>query len=203
MTQVRAVVFDVGEVLFHWDMRVLFSKLIEDQARLDYFMENVLTLGFHFRHDVGEELDDLVSELTGRFPEFENEIQAYAHRFNETITGPVEGSRELVERLVDHGVPIFGLTNFGAAFWAGFRPSEPVFDHFADILVSGEEKLAKPDPAIYRLAEERFGFAPGELVFADDREENIAAARACGWHAHHFKDTQGFEAELTQLGLLA
>ncbi len=100
-------------------------------------------------------------------------------------------------------MPIFGLTNFSKAFWAQFRPSEAVFDHFTDILVSGEEKLAKPDPAIYRLAEQRFGYAAEELIFADDREENVAAARACGWKAHHFKDTASFEAELAQLGLLA
>jgi 2-haloacid dehalogenase len=203
MIQVRAVVFDVGEVLFHWDMRALFSKLIDDAARLDHFMDNVLTLGFHFRHDAGEELADLVAELTARHPEYTGEIHAYAYRFNETITGPVAGSRELVERLAARGVPIFGLTNFSKAFWAQFRPSEAVFDHFTDILVSGEEKLAKPDPAIYRLAEQRFGFAGEELIFADDREENIAGARACGWRVHHFRDTPSFEAELAQLGLLA
>ena len=203
MTQVRAVVFDVGEVLFHWDMRALFSKLIEDEARLDYFMDNVLTLGFHFRHDAGEELDDLVSELTARHPTYADAISAYAHRFNETITGPVAGSRNLIERLAAGDVPIFGLTNFSKAFWAQFRPSEPVFEYFTDILVSGEEKLAKPDPAIYRLAEQRFGFAPEELIFADDREENVAAAQACGWRAHHFRNIPAFEAELAQLGLLA
>lgn len=202
MNHVRAVVFDVGEVLFHWDMRALFSQVIEDAARLEHFMDNVLTLGFHFRHDAGEELADLVAELTAKHPEYAHAIDAYACRFNETITGPVAGSRELVERLSECGVPIFGLTNFSKAFWAQFRPSQVVFDHFADILVSGEEKLAKPDPAIYRLAEQRFGFTGTELIFADDREENIAAARACGWRAHHFKDTASFEAELAQLGLL-
>lgn len=200
---VRAVVFDVGEVLFHWDMRALFSKVIAEPAELDRFLSEVLTLGFHFRHDAGEELDELAAELNARHPEFAHAIHAYIHRFNETITGPVAGSRELVEKLAARGVPLFGLTNFGKAFWAMFRPTEPVFDHFTDILVSGEEKLAKPDPAIYRLAERRFGFAPRELVFADDREENVAAARRCGWRAHLFTGAGDFEAELVRLGLLS
>ncbi len=203
MTQVRAVVFDVGEVLFHWDMRVLFSQMVKDEARLDHFMSNVLTFDFHCRSDAGETLADMLAELTRRHPEFADAIHAYGTRFNETITGPVAGSRELVEKLANRDVPLFALTNFGAEFWAGFHPTEPIFEHFADILVSGEEKLAKPDPAIFELAQRRFGFAPSELVFADDREENVAAARACGWHAHHFKHTQGFEVELTRLGLLA
>ncbi len=201
--KVKAVVFDVGEVLFHWDMRALFSQLIEEDARLERFLGEVLTFEFHCRSDAGEEIEHLVAELIARHPEFADAIHAYAHRFNETITGPVAGSQALVERLAARGVPLFALTNFGRHFWAGFRPTEAVFDHFSDILVSGEEKVAKPDPAIYRLAERRFGYQPQELIFADDREENIAAARACGWHVHHFRTTEGLEAELSRLGLLS
>lgn len=199
---IRAVVFDVGEVLFHWDLRVLFSKVIPDPARLDFFLAEVLTFDFHLRHDAGEELADLVSELSDLHPEFSDAIDAYADRFNETITGPVAGAHQLVEALAARDVPLFGLTNFGKAFWAKFRPTQPVFDYFQDILVSGEEKLLKPDPAIYHMAEQRFGYAPGELLFADDRLENVEAARRCGWQAHHFTDAETFAKDLRARGLL-
>ncbi len=199
---VRAVVFDVGEVLYHWDMGALFRKVIHDPVRLGFFMNEVLTFDAHSRHDAGEELDAITAELIALYPDYAEAIHAYVHRFNETITGPVAGMHELVGELAARGVPLFGLTNFGSTFWAGFRPTAPVFDHFTDILVSGEENLAKPDPAIYRLAEDRFGFLPGQLFFADDRLANVDAARACGWQAHHFTHAAPLRAELQALGLL-
>jgi 2-haloacid dehalogenase len=202
MAEPKAVVFDVGNVLFHWELRALFEKVIADPERLQHFLSQVLTYDFHSRHDAGEELSGLMAELHGRHPEYAAAIDAYVHRFNETVTGPVAGVHTLVERLRARGVPLFALTNFGTEFWNGFRPTAPVFDRFDDVLVSGEVRFAKPDPAIYRLAERRFGHAPHELFFTDDREDNIAAAEACGWHAHRFTDAPSLEAELLRLNLL-
>lgn len=198
----RAVVFDVGNVLFHWDLRYLFDKEIADPLRRAHFLGEVLTFEFHIRHDEGEELADMVAELLSLYPDYASEITAYASRFNETVGGPVAGVHELVERLAARNVPLFALTNFGTTFWDGFYPTEPVFTHFRDIVVSGREKLAKPDPAIYRLAEARFGLPSEALFFIDDRAENIAAARAHGWHGHLFTDAATLEADLTIHGLL-
>ena len=203
MGEVRAVVFDVGNVLFHWDLRFLMEKVIVEPARLEHFLGEVLTFDFHSRHDAGEELNVLVAELMESHSEYGDAIHAYVHRFNETIGGPVAGMHELVEQLASQSVPLFALTNFGTTFWNGFRPVATIFEQFDDILVSGEEKLAKPDPAIYRRAEERFGCSPGELFFTDDREENIEAALACGWQAHLFTDAPALEDELKARGLLA
>jgi 2-haloacid dehalogenase len=115
----------------------------------------------------------------------------------------VAGVQGLVERLAAGGVTLFALTNFGTTFWDGFHPTEPVFGHFRDIVVSGTEKLAKPDAAIYRLAEQRFGLPGQDLLFIDDRADNIAAARACGWHGHLFTDAVALEADLVAQGLIA
>lgn len=197
-----AVVFDVGNVLFHWDLANLFDKVISDPARRAHFLGEVLTFDFHSRHDEGEELDVLVGELLAAHPGYAPEIDAYATRFNETISGPVAGVHELVEQMALRDVPLFALTNFGTTFWNGFHPTAPVFAHFRDIVVSGDEKLAKPDPAIYRLAEQRFGHASHNLLFIDDRADNIAAARDRGWHGHLFTDAAALEADLTALGLL-
>ncbi len=198
----KAVVFDVGNVLFHWDLRFLFDRLIADPARREHFLSQVLTFEFHTRHDAGEPIAALASELRSAHPEFADEIHAYVTRFNETVGGPVAGVHALVEHLHAQDVPLFALTNFGTDFWQGFHPTAPILDRFRDILVSGEEKLAKPDPAIYRRAEERFGHAPDELLFIDDREANIVAARSCGWHAHLFIDAGALAAELVASGLL-
>jgi 2-haloacid dehalogenase len=199
---IEAVVFDVGRVLFQWDLRHLYSKLIADPAELDWFLAHVVTEAWHYQHDAGRPLSEMVPELIAQYPACHNLIEAYATRFNETIPGPVAGSLELVEALAARGVPLYAITNFGAEFWAGFRPSEPVFDHFGDIVVSGVEKIAKPDPTIFALAAARFGHAPERMLFIDDNADNIVAAQDSGWQTHRFTDAARLGVELRGRGLM-
>jgi 2-haloacid dehalogenase len=199
---VSAVVFDVGRVLYQWDLAHLFRQIVGDPERLDKLLGEVVTEEWHFQHDAGRPLAEMVPERIALYPDFENEIRAYATRFNDTIPGPVPGSHALVARLAAAGVPLFAITNFGAELWARFRPSAPVFDAFRDIVVSGEEKLAKPDAAIFALAERRFGHRAGSMLFIDDNAANITAARDCGWQVHHFTDAGRLEAELLARGLI-
>ena len=199
---VSAVVFDVGRVLFEWDLRHLFAKLIDDPRELDWFVGNVVTEQWHFEHDAGRPLAEMVPERIARFPDHAELIRAYATRFNETIPGPVPGSLDLVEALAARGVPLFGITNFGADFWPGFRAAQPVFGRFADIVVSGFEKIAKPDPAIFELAARRFAHAPPAMLFIDDNAANVASARALGWQVHHFTGAAGLAMDLAGRGLI-
>ncbi len=198
----KAVVFDVGRVLFHWDLRALFAKLIDDRDELDWFLGHVVTEEWHFQHDRGRALADMVPERIALFPQYERHLTAYAERFNETIHAPVEGSLSLVERLAAAGVPLFCLTNFGDEFWEMFRPTQPIFDHFEAIIVSGKEQVAKPDPRIYAIVEERSGRSGAQLFFTDDNAANIAAAKARGWDAHLFTDAASLEVQLVEAGLL-
>ena len=200
--QPRAVVFDVGQVLYRWSLRHLFAQLIDDSRELDWFLANVVTEEWHFQHDAGRPLDDMVPELQAQYPDHAHLVEAYRRRFNETIPGPVPGTHELARKLSERGVPLFGLTNFGDEFWGPFRQTAPVFDLFDDVVVSGTEGCAKPDSQIYALAERRFGHAPQDLFFIDDRAENIAAARARGWLGHVFADAGGLESDLKRHGLL-
>lgn len=202
MSEIDAVVFDVGRVLVQWDLRALFAKLIPDPEHLDWFLANVVTEEWHFQHDAGRPLCEMVPELKALHPDWDAEIEAYATRFLETIPGPVPGTAELIERLDENGVPLYAITNFGAEVWAQFRPTCPVLNRMAAIVVSGEERLAKPDPAIFALAAERFGHSPTAMLFVDDNAANIAVAQALGWQTHHFRDASLLEADLRQRGLI-
>jgi 2-haloacid dehalogenase len=198
----QSLIFDVGRVLFDWDLRYLFAKLIADKGELEWFVTHVVTPQWHFQHDAGRPLAEMVPELKAEFPDHAPLIDAYATRFNETIPGPVPGSLELVERLDAAGVPLFAITNFGHEFWEGFRPTQPVFDRFQGIIVSGTEKLMKPDPAIYRLAIERFGIDPAGALFIDDNAANVTGAESVGIAAHRFVDAAALEADLIARGYL-
>lgn len=200
---VTAVVFDVGNVLYRWSPRALYERLIPEDRALDLFLETVVTTDWHFQHDAGRPFAETSAELIARFPEHRDLIQIWAPRFNETITGPVAGMADLVAELDAAGIPIFGLTNFSHEFWPGFRAQEAqLFNRFRDIIVSGEEGLVKPDPAIYHLARQRFGLAEGEALFLDDRLDNVEAAQAHGFIGHHFSGAAAARAHMVALGLL-
>ncbi len=109
---------------------------------------------------------------------------------------------DLVAELDAAAVPLFALTNFSAEFWLRFRAVAPVFDRFRGIVVSGEERLTKPDPAIYALTLARFGLGRGDAVFIDDRADNVAAADAAGLVGHRFVSAGDARAWLVALGLL-
>lgn len=197
----KAIIFDVGRVLFQWDLRHLFDKLIADEADRDWFLAHVITPQWHFQHDAGRDLDSMLATRIAEFPDHADLIRAYRARFNETIPGPVEAMPELVRQLAEAGVPLFIISNFGDEFWEAFRPTQPLFDLFQGCIISGKERLTKPDPAIYRLALERFGLRAEDCVFIDDVAANVAGAQSVGITAHHFTDTASCRAWLVAQGV--
>jgi len=202
ISKIDTVIFDIGNVLYRWDLRCLFAKLIDDPEELDWFLAHVVTPEWHFQHDAGRTFADMVAERSREFPEYRDHITAYSERFPETIPGPVEGMLDLVRALAGRGVPLFAISNFGAESWAQFLPSAPIFGIFSDIVISGEEKLIKPDAAIFELALKRFDCRADQCLFIDDRRDNIEAGQAVGLAGHHFKDSRQLEHELKALGLL-
>ena len=198
----RGVVFDVGNVLFTWDPRLLYERLIDDDRALDAFLRDVVTHDWHFQHDAGRPFAETSAELIAEHPQHRELIEAWGPRFNESLGPAVEGMIALVEELDTAGVLLFAITNFSGEFWGPFRDTQPVFDRFRDVVVSGTERLLKPDTAIYELAVQRFGMPAEELIFVDDRAENVVGAEAVGMRGHLFRDAAALRDELKDLALI-
>ncbi|WEK44162.1 MAG: HAD family phosphatase [Candidatus Sphingomonas colombiensis] len=197
----RNVIFDVGHVLYDWDPRILYQRLITDDEALDVFLRDVCTREWHFQHDQGRDFADTSAELSKQFPEHAELIAVWGPRFSEQIPGPMPGMPALVHDLDSAGVPLFAITNFSHEFFPPFRDRErTLFDRFRDIVVSGEERLMKPDAAIYRLSLDRFGIDAADAVFVDDRQANVDGAAAVGMHALLFTDAEQLRADLRELG---
>ena len=203
MTSPAAVIFDVGNVLYGWDPESFLARqLPEDEARLR-FIEEVDLWGWHDTLDAGRPFAEAAAELSEKFPDYAAYISAWGERFGETIKDPVPGVHALVEALDSRGVPLFAITNFSAEFWAPFRAREDAFfSRFRDIVVSGEERLLKPDPALYYRALDRFGLKPEEALFVDDRKINVEGAAAVGMKGHLFTDAEDLRRRLEAEGLL-
>ena len=203
ISSIKGVVFDVGNVLYGWDPdSFLVRQIADDEARLR-FIEDIDLWGWHDSLDGGRPFDEAAAALSEKFPDYAHLIAAWGDRFGETISDPVPGVHAIVEALDAKGVPLFAITNFSADFWPPFRAREDAFfRRFRDIVVSGEEKLLKPDPAIYYRALDRFGLKAAEALFIDDRLINVEGAEAVGMQAHLFTGAEDLRRRLEAEGLL-
>ena len=199
----KAVIFDVGKVLYDWEPRFLYERLIADDRALDVFLRDVVTKEWHFQHDAGRPFAETRRELTALHPEHADLIALWGPRFLDSIGDPIPGMAAIVDELDAAAVPLFAITNFSGEFWPPFRAREAaLFDRFRDVVVSGDEKLTKPHAAIYHVALERFGLAPEDAVFVDDSPANVAGANAVGMHGVSFADAMTLRGDLVEFGLL-
>lgn len=199
----RAVIFDVDNVLFDWKPRDLYERLIDDDQALDAFLATILTKDWHYQHDAGRPFAETSAELIAAHPEHAALIAAWGPRFNETLENPVPGMIEIVRALDVAGVPLYAITNFSGEFWRAWAPLHAeLFDRFRDIVVSGDERLVKPDPAIYELALGRFGLEGPDALFVDDSPANVEGAAALGIRALLFTGADDLRAELVRAELL-
>ncbi len=202
MGTASTVVFDLGNVLITWDRRLLFEQLIEDPDELSYFLDNVLTMADNKELDRGVPLGEVAATAGDRHPEYRDVIMAFATRWKETLGDVIEGSVEILHDLKATGIPLYALTNWGRDTFAMIEDAYPFFAHFDGMVVSGREGVIKPDPAIYRILCDRYGFAPTDAVFIDDSSANIATAASLGFDALLFENSDRLRQQLILRSLL-
>ena len=198
----RAVLFDVGNVIVDWDPRRLYRKIFPDEAQVDTFLAEVCTMAWHTEHDRGRPFAHGADLLIAEHPQHAEAIRAWRGRWDEMFVGAIAETEAVMRDLHARGVPIHGLTNMSPEVWPGVQAMSDVFALFDTVVVSGDEGLVKPDPAIFRLACARTGLAPADLAFVDDNAANIAAARALGFPVVHFTAPAALRPGLERLGLL-
>ena len=202
MASPNAVVFDLGGVLVDWDPRHLYRKLFpDDAAAMEDFLGRVCTFAWHGQLDAGATFEEIIAPLKARHPEHADLIDAYQARFPEMFAGTIDGTVDLLERLHARGVPLYALTNWPSAFPPS-RLDYPFFGRFRDIVVSGVERVCKPDPRIFRILLERNGLEAADVVYVDDRQDNTDAALAIGMRAVRFTSPEALERDLVRFGLI-
>ena len=197
------VVFDLGGVLIEWNPRYLYRRLFNgDEAAMEDFLATVCTPEWNLAQDAGRRFDEAEAEAAARHPDKLDLIQAWRRNFHEMIPGPIAGTVAILDELRGRFVPLYALTNWSAETFAKQPARFEFLAWFNGIVVSGLEKLAKPDPRIFRVLLERHGIDPARAVFIDDSAPNAAAATALGMHGIRFTGPDQLRRELTALGLL-
>ena len=195
-------VFDLGGVLLDWNPRHLYRKLFADQAEMEDFLATVCTTEWNRRQDAGRSFDEAVRELLPLHADKRELIEAFGRRFSEMIAGEIAGSVEILAELKARDVPLYAITNWSAETFPPQRPRFAFLDWFRGIVVSGMERVIKPDPKIFRVLLDRYGVDPGTAVFVDDVEDNAAAAAALGLQGIHFRSPDQLRRDLVAVGLL-
>jgi 2-haloacid dehalogenase len=203
MAQRSIVVFDLGGVLIDWDPRYLYRKLFNgDTEAMEEFLATVCTQSWNEQQDAGRPFADACAALKLLHPHKADLIDAWFLRYDETLGGPISGTVEIFAELNSRGVPLYALSNWSAETFPAALKRFDFLQWFKGIMLSGEVKLLKPDPRIFKLFLETFSIDPAVSVYIDDRELNVEAATACGMHGIVFTEAATLRAELTRLGLL-
>lgn len=206
MTEPRrrtTAVFDLGGVLIDWDPRHLYRKLFAgDDAAMERFLAEICTAEWNAQQDAGRSWAEATALLKAEHPQHAALIDAFHHRWPETMAGALPGSVEVLRKLKQSGVPLYALTNFSHETFPVALERYEFLGWFRGIVVSGQERMVKPDPRIYRLLVSRHGLDPADIVYIDDNAGNAAAATALGMHGIPFTTPAALATELTALGLL-
>ncbi len=201
---ISTIVFDLGGVLVDWNPRYLFTRLFDDHAEMEYFLREVCSPSWNEQQDAGRSWADATALLIEQHPEYAQQIIAYWKRWPEMLRGAIDGSVQLLEQLrQNNSHRLLALTNWSAETFAHARQRFDFLRYFEGILVSGAEKLKKPDPRIYQLLFKRYSLNATECLFIDDSLPNVKAAKALGMEAIYFRSPERLRAALQQRKVLS
>ncbi len=188
--------FDLGGVFFDWDPNHFYKDIFENTEEREFFLTEVCNDQWNFQQDAGRSIAAAEIELIPIFPHYEKEIKMYYKNHRKMIRGVFETSVETLRKLKDKNYECYVLSNWSAETFAGMTEDYPFLKLFDGLLISGQDKLIKPDLAIYELAKNRFNLNPEETVFIDDKRENIEAALRLNFKTIHLIDPKNIEKEI-------
>ena len=199
----HAIVFDFGGVLIDWNPRHLYLKLFNGDAEAtERFLNEIGFEAWNLELDRGRPFAEGVAELSRQFPQYADLIKSYDLRWEESILGPIQTTVNMMQNLKHAGDSVYGLSNMPKEKYRPLCSRYAFLDQLDDVVISGEVKVIKPDPRIYRLLLEKIQRPAAECVFIDDSEENAAMAGRLGFHSIWYKSSDLLQAELEHLGLL-
>lgn len=196
---IKNIIFDFGGVLLDWNPHYLYDPYFGDVEKAEWFLTNICTYPWNAQHDAGKPVAEGTTELIAQYPEWEKEIRMYYSEFEKMLSGQIADMEEYIKELKGRGFRIYGLSNWSVETFAMIRPKYPILDLMEDMVISGKEKVMKPDAKIYQIALSRFGIKPEESVFIDDNVNNIIGCEAAGIHGIVFKDAGQLRSDLEKL----
>ena len=203
MPVIKAIIFDLGGVLIDWNPRYVYRQLFKTDEEVEWFLANITTLDWNEQQDAGYPIDKATRELIGKHPEWESHIRVYYERWKEMLADPIHGTVDLLKKIKEDGqYKLYALTNWSAELFPHAIKSFDFLKWFDGIVVSGEEKMRKPQPEFYQVLLDRYKLNATSTLFIDDNIRNIDAAKNMGLQTVHFISSEELEKDLKRLNIL-
>lgn len=199
---IKNIIFDFGGVLMDWDPRYFFKDYFNDDEKMEYFLKNIAQDEWNVEQDRGRSLAEGTEIQVKKFPEWEKEIRAFYDNWTVMLKSDIPQNVEVLRKLAHTDYHLFGLTNWSAETFPYALENYDFFQIFeGKIVVSGTEKLIKPDPKIWHVLMERYNVRAEESVFIDDNQKNIEMAKSLGFKTIHVQPHTNLKEELSHLGV--
>ena len=196
---INNIIFDFGGVLLDWNPRYLYKSYFNNDEEMEHFLADICNGEWNIRQDAGRPFAEAVKELQAKFPEYAEAIQMYDDDWEKMLKCELPESIDLLKELKFMGYGIYGLTNWSAEKIGYAFANYSFFSLFDGIVVSGVEKVVKPDRKIYEILLERYSLKPGECVFIDDNQDNVDMAKVLGINAIRFDNIGNVKEHLETL----
>lgn len=198
----KDIIFDLGGVLIDWNPRNLYKKIFASTEEMEWFLNTVCTTQWNTQQDAGRPFAKGLAVIKEKYPKYAAQIDDYFNRWDEMLGGPVKSAVAVLKNLKDKGYPLYALTNWSAETFPIARAKYDFLNWFDGIVVSGEERLVKPDPAIYARLLKRYQLHSSNCLFIDDNAANVSEAAHLGFETILFTGGNALRAELIRRGIL-
>jgi 2-haloacid dehalogenase len=196
--KIKNIIFDFGGVLLDWNPKYLYQHHFDNATDMNYFLENICTQAWNEEQDCGRTLAEGTHLLQAQFPEFHDKIQLYYDQWETMLKSDIAGTVAILYQLKPK-FKLYGLTNFSAETIGKAFKRYPFFQEFEGIVVSGTEKMIKPDKRFYQILFDRYNVNPTETIFIDDNLNNIIAGQELGLHCIHFTNPENLQTALDKI----
>ena len=199
---IKNIIFDFGGVVMDWNPRYFFKDHFKDDEKMEHFLKNIVTDEWNAEQDRGRTLAEGTEIQVAKHPDWEKEIRAYYDNWTTMLKSDIPANVAVLRKLEHSKYDLFGLTNWSAETFPYALENYDFFKIFKDkIVVSGTEKLIKPDPTIWNVLLDRYQIKAEESVFIDDNAKNIEVAKSLGFICIHIQEDTDLEKELGDLGV--
>ncbi|TKG97067.1 HAD family phosphatase [Puteibacter caeruleilacunae] len=198
---IKNIIFDFGGVLIDWNPEYLYRHVFSEKSEMDFFLKHICSSEWNLQQDAGRPFGQATLELQLKFPRYHNEIELFYLKWDQMLGGEITKNVKLIDELKTK-YSLYGLTNWSAETFPIVFQRYQFFKKLDGIVVSGEEKMIKPDPSIYCTLLDRYQLIARECLFIDDNKENISAANRLGIHTIHLQQGVDLKKELQILKLL-
>jgi len=198
---INNIIFDLGNVLFRWKPEKFLLRFTKDKQEIKWFLDNIIHSREWLNLDRGLiTLEDARIQLISQYPQKQDLITLFFNNWMEMLT-PIEKNVSIVKDLKKNGFKIYILSNYIEAAFDYIRKNNDFLSLFDGKIISGLEKVNKPDKKIYEILIKRYALNPKECVFIDDVKPFLRPAKKLGMKVIWNIEYTDLRGELKKLGI--